>query len=269
MNRPQVFTVQIGRDYGESRMRQRHEAGFTLVEVLTVIGIIAILTAILFPVFSRAREQARQTSCISNLHEIYVKTNLYHNDFDAYPPLLLGLPENPDGSAWQPGSGTPVPMDKIRSGYLYPAYARSIDSFICPDSRITDRAQIVNGVFPANAGFSGDATYATHGIASATPSEPLPYYAADSYDLTPVSAGYQVTYSRDWTNAEGLGIDTRTDHPNQLKYPNPPADKTVLTWCNAHAHDSNDRCPVVFLSGTAKPMKAGDVRVKTWNLAGL
>jgi len=54
--------------------------GFTLIELLVVIAIIAILAAILFPVFARAREKARQTSCLSNLKQIAQAELMYDSD---------------------------------------------------------------------------------------------------------------------------------------------------------------------------------------------
>ena len=56
--------------------------GFTLIELLVVIAIIAILAAILFPVFARAREKARQTSCLSNLKQIVLSALMYTQDYD-------------------------------------------------------------------------------------------------------------------------------------------------------------------------------------------
>ena len=60
--------------------------GFTLIELLVVIAIIAILAAILFPVFARAREKARQTSCLSNVKELTLAMMMYTQDYDERLP---------------------------------------------------------------------------------------------------------------------------------------------------------------------------------------
>ncbi|MCX7598387.1 MAG: DUF1559 domain-containing protein [Armatimonadetes bacterium] len=60
--------------------------GFTLIELLVVIAIIAILAAILFPVFARAREKARQTSCLSNLKQVGLGALMYAQDYDEILP---------------------------------------------------------------------------------------------------------------------------------------------------------------------------------------
>jgi len=59
-----------------------HSRGFTLIELLVVIAIIAILAAILFPVFARAREKARQTACNSNMKQLATAGRMYSTDYD-------------------------------------------------------------------------------------------------------------------------------------------------------------------------------------------
>jgi prepilin-type N-terminal cleavage/methylation domain-containing protein len=67
--------------------RRPARAGFTLIELLVVIAIIAILAAILFPVFARAREQARKSVCLSNMKQIGLALGMYMQDYDqVFPP---------------------------------------------------------------------------------------------------------------------------------------------------------------------------------------
>jgi prepilin-type N-terminal cleavage/methylation domain-containing protein/prepilin-type processing-associated H-X9-DG protein len=90
--------------------------GFTLIELLVVIAIIAILAAILFPVFARAREKARQTSCANNLSQIGRGTWLYLQDWDdSFPDATASVMQ---GRPW---------MDQLKT------YTGTKDLTRCPD----------------------------------------------------------------------------------------------------------------------------------------
>ena len=76
----------------------RHNRGFTLIELLVVIAIIAILAAILFPVFAKARDKARSANCISNLKQLALVIRLYCDDYDdAGPFTYMGYGCEPGG----------------------------------------------------------------------------------------------------------------------------------------------------------------------------
>lgn len=84
--------------------RTRCKSGFTLIELLVVIAIIAILAAILFPVFARARENARRASCQSNLKQIGLGLIQYVQDYDERLPLRRFAPSvapNWDDNSWR------------------------------------------------------------------------------------------------------------------------------------------------------------------------
>ena len=148
--------------------------GFTLIELLVVIAIIAILAAILFPVFARARENARRTSCLSNLKQIGLGAMQYSQDYDEYYV-----------AAYQKGSGSnhALTTDPALPGYyfymsfgqgsagrviswqdlIYP-YVKSIPLYTCPSAvrqRVNSGGTIVtSGGLPTpsygyNSGFYG------------------------------------------------------------------------------------------------------------------
>ena len=99
--------------------------GFTLIELLVVIAIIAILAAILFPVFAKAREKARQIACLSNEKQISLGLLQYTQDYDEYVPYMF---YGSNGAASDPATGKYKWMDAI-----YP-YVKSEAIFSCPDA---------------------------------------------------------------------------------------------------------------------------------------
>ena len=82
-------------------MIQKTKKGFTLIELLVVIAIIAILAAILFPVFARARENARRSSCSSNIKQIGLGFQQYIQDYDEKYPQIRAGANNASGWAIQ------------------------------------------------------------------------------------------------------------------------------------------------------------------------
>ncbi len=110
----------------------RSRSGFTLIELLVVIAIIAILAAILFPVFAQARAAARKASCQSNLKQIATGMLMYAQDYDEHMPYMWW--------EWH------VPLDP---------YIKNKDIFYCPQSS-APRPEVYN--LPAGFQFSDDGT---------------------------------------------------------------------------------------------------------------
>jgi prepilin-type N-terminal cleavage/methylation domain-containing protein/prepilin-type processing-associated H-X9-DG protein len=107
--------------------------GFTLIELLVVIAIIAILAAILFPVFAQARAKARQIACLSNLKQIATATMMYTQDYDeAYP---CGWRGNYDtGLVWRVSLSPYVKMGNVTPANMYTVPA--VPVFQCPENKL-------------------------------------------------------------------------------------------------------------------------------------
>jgi prepilin-type N-terminal cleavage/methylation domain-containing protein/prepilin-type processing-associated H-X9-DG protein len=104
----------------------RSGRGFTLIELLVVIAIIAILAAILFPVFAQARDKARQASCLSNMKQIGHAVYMYIQDYDEMMPTFY---------LWYY-----PPANTTRAYGMYEGmapYVKSVDVYVCPSFKFT------------------------------------------------------------------------------------------------------------------------------------
>ena len=136
-------------------MPRRLARGFTLIELLVVIAIIAILAAILFPVFAQARERARQASCLMNAKQLATANYMYAQDYDEtlLPSTNYGVPTNDPHRIWP--------------AMLQP-YVKNQGVFLCPSA--------VNTKYPADwslrsygsIGYNGLAGYDPAGIEAPT-----------------------------------------------------------------------------------------------------
>ena len=116
------------------RMRCRTH-GFTLIELLVVIAIIAILAAILFPVFAQAREKARSISCLSNMKQIGTGMAMYIQDYDeTYPREAYAVPGRPDWApfSWREAIGPYIKNGITMYSWIGPGGLANAGIFGCP-----------------------------------------------------------------------------------------------------------------------------------------
>jgi prepilin-type N-terminal cleavage/methylation domain-containing protein/prepilin-type processing-associated H-X9-DG protein len=118
--------------------------GFTLIELLVVIAIIAILAAILFPVFAQAREKARMASCLSNLKQLGTATQMYAQDYDEtmaawtfanYPNGLWGSPEW-NNYGWD------------YAFFFWQPYLKNVQVYTCPSATDNFAGATNNATYP-------------------------------------------------------------------------------------------------------------------------
>ena len=226
--------------------------GFSLVELLTVIAIIAILAAVIFPVMTKVKDNANRTKCMEQLHQIGMGLQMYKQDNRKYPDFLSTKVQ------WSgtEGSSTPTAFENTKNkaddSGLFPEYVKgSYIVFHCPSSRMTKTNEVaqINDVY---------------------------YYAYDTYDVgfIPGSTTPEQRYLKTWAATQAAvgslplpsdsNNDEETDYMRQLKFRNPPGD-TVVTWCSSH-ESSNKKgfAPVLFLDGHVDAIPAQTVEDCKW-----
>jgi prepilin-type N-terminal cleavage/methylation domain-containing protein/prepilin-type processing-associated H-X9-DG protein len=134
----------------------RRISGFTLIELLVVIAIIAILAAILFPVFAKAREKARQTSCLSNVKEVGLAALMYTNDYDE----IYGIYD------WQGVRMFPATQPYIKNTQILrcpSGYYGGCSNAACPRSVLVATSGDMSAAGAAFAGYTGIGHYISYG----------------------------------------------------------------------------------------------------------
>jgi prepilin-type N-terminal cleavage/methylation domain-containing protein len=274
--------------------------GFTLIELLVVIAIIAILAAILFPVFAQAREQARKTSCLSNVKQLGLGVLMYTQDYDETPPYAYR--PDPQGKGWW---GDVIdPYIKMRGAGAGQGDPHGAAFWHCPDDTLTFEPGTpsygVNAVITGavNGGIENDAGVAV-GYQDSVPlagfSSPADViwcgdgsrdlYSGGQYngqfgeiaidwvrpslDLAGLSGwnGREGTVVKTWYH-QHLPVDDFTDAPISWQDTNP-------TWTNkgpAYHHNRNGEqtgiADFVFMDGHAKGKRHGTLTEKDFFATG-
>jgi len=205
----------------------RRRCGFTLIELLVVIAIIAILAAILFPVFAKAREKARQTSCIPNLKQLSLGFLMYAQDYDET------LPGVQFGVSW-PWSQWPGSYDwcGVFTHAVMP-YLKNNQILQCPSDKDSDRWTGSNGMSYGYSEYLYNSGYGYDKLAAAA-NAPAGVAAVSFLAETWASGIYM-----DWEGG-GPAINGVVDGLNRIRYGGwdpwvPHHEGTNIAYVDGHA----------------------------------
>ena len=183
--------------------------GFTLIELLVVIAIIAILAAILFPVFAQAREMARQTTCLNNQKQIGLAIALYREDFEYYVPGELG------GMLW-------MEVNPGQQGLIDP-YIKNEGVRQCPSRKLEVARYCING-------WSGISPF---GRTETTPAGQLDA-AVPRPSTTLIVWEHQISAATCNTGQQGGTPDVPDPTAGVTHWDSAHHDGFVALWCDGH-----------------------------------
>jgi prepilin-type N-terminal cleavage/methylation domain-containing protein len=277
----------------------KRTTAFTMIELLVVIAIIAILAAIIFPVFARAKVGAYRSSDITNMNSLRTAIQLYRADNGAYPPQLLGYVNT--------YSGYPLGLDVIPANELREAlYAKRVEAIrtFTPANEKAKMGDVTTAEWPSQdpRALGSAAQVDTNGDGNITPADdvalarqayglgtvvqrPNPvgpgmidarFYNVSGYDSAAVRAPggalrRELRYALFWS---GWGVTSGdpNDDPRQLGYSDPP-ENTVVTWNSYFRDVDNSGVPlrnkndiVLFLGGAARPFDSRDLSERSWRV---